>query len=107
MKFPDITQVEVGGAGSCNSGDGLDKVGAFTGGVHDHHDRIVPSGFGELDDEIDTGCVPATFRDREGLELSCQEAAGDFGAEAEVAGQNVLANIVGHVGPPIILGYEL
>ena len=107
MKFPDITQVEVGGASGRNSGDGLDKVGAFTGGVYNHHDCIIPSGLGELNDEIDTGCVPAAFRDWEGLEFSCWEAAGDFGAEAEVTGRDVLADIAGHVGPPIILGYEL
>ena len=106
MKFPDITQVEVGSAGGRDGGDGLDEVGALTGGVHNHHDRIVPSGLGELDDEINTGRVPSAFRDREGLEFSCREAAGDFGAEAEVAGRDVLADIAGHVGPPIVPGYE-
>jgi len=107
MKFPDITQVEIGGAGGRNSSDGLDKVGSFTGGVYDHHDCVVPSRLGELDDEIDTGCIPAAFRDREGLEFSCREAAGDFGVEAEVTGRDVLADIAGHVGPPIIPGHEL
>jgi hypothetical protein len=107
MELPDVAQVQVSSAGGRNSSDGLDEVGAFASSVHNYHNRVVSSRFGELDDEVDTSCVPAAFRNREGLEFSGWEAAGYFGAEAEVAGRDVLADVSGHVRPPVVPGYEL
>src|SRR6266446_9832027 len=46
--------------------------------------------------------LPAVVQHREGLEFSDRQSALGFGAEAEVAGRDVAADVSRHIGPPMV-----
>src|SRR6266446_1677492 len=103
MQLPDVAQVQVSCAGRRDSSSRLAKVCALAGGVDDHHDCIIPSGLGEFDNEVYAHGLPAVVWRREGLEFSDRQSALGFGAEAEVAGPDVAADVSRHIGPPIVV----
>ena len=41
------------------------------------------------------------------MKFADRKLASGFGAEAEVAGGDVVTDIPGHVGPPVVLGNQL
>src|SRR6266699_2286333 len=102
VQLPDVAQVQVGSAGRRDSSSHLAKVCALAGGVNNHHDCIIASRLREFDNEVYAHRLPAVVRRQEGLEFSDRQSALGFGAEAEVAGPDVAADVSRHIGPPIV-----
>jgi len=107
VQFPNVPEVQVGGARGGDGGYCLGEMTSLTDGIHNHHDAVIPSGLRELRDEVHADNIPAVFWNGERLEFANREAALRFGSEAEVAVSNILADESGHVRPPVIPGDEL
>ena len=70
--------------------------------VYNHHDCIISSGLGEFNNKVHAHDIPAFFWDEEWLEFTGWLLVLDLGLEAEVAGGYIAANVLGHVGPPVV-----
>jgi hypothetical protein len=64
-------------------------------------------GFQQLDYEVNADCVPWCLRCLRRVELTDRSSTLYFSLVAQVAVLHVDADIVGHLGPPVIAGYEL
>jgi hypothetical protein len=107
MMFPDIPEVESGCAFSSDGGVYRNKVHAFNYAVDDVHNCVVTMGFRQFNYEVDTDHIPWCFRSLRGMELTDRSSTLYFSPGAQVAVLHIDANVVGHLGPPVIAGYEL
>jgi hypothetical protein len=61
----------------------------------------------EFHDEVHTDGIPAVLRSWEWVKLSDWVALLNFSPEAGITCLHVLANIAGHLWPPVVAGDEL
>jgi hypothetical protein len=107
MVFPDLLQEEEGCAFRVNGGMHRDKVHALGKAVDDTHNCVVPMGFGQLDYEVHADCVPWCLRCLSRVELTDRSSTLHFSLIAQVTVLNIDTDVSGHLGPPVIAGYEL
>jgi hypothetical protein len=53
VELPEVPVVQLGGANGIDLGVALHEVGTLTEDIDRDHDRVVPVGLWELDDEVD------------------------------------------------------
>ena len=63
--FPDVSEIELCGSGSRQSGDCTHEVASFSHRVNYDHDGVLPVRFQQLCYEINTGSVPGCIWDWE------------------------------------------
>jgi hypothetical protein len=67
----------------------------------------VPMGFRQLNYEVDADHVPWCLWCLRGVELTDRLLMLHFSPVAQVAVLHIDANVAGHLGPPVVAGYEL
>ena len=102
MVPPDVLEEEPCGSGCSNSGECRGKMSSLGDRVHYHHYRVVTRRLGEFHYKVHADCLPGCRRYREWVEFSDREVSLSLRAEAEVAGGDVLPNVLGHLRPPVI-----
>jgi hypothetical protein len=107
MLFPDLLKEQEGCALGIDGSMHGDKVCALGYTVDDIHNCIVPMGFRQFDYEVDTDNVPWCLRCLQRVELTDRSSTLHFCLVAQITGLDVDADVAGHLGPPIIAGYEL
>ena len=78
------------------------EVGTFGKEIHHYHDGIVPIGLREVNDKVNTYCVPPPIGDWSGIKMTHWWLAQYFGPKTEIAGRGVPANVPRHLWPPVI-----
>ena len=58
----------------------------------------------EFRDEVNSYRVPPFFRNLRRVKLTRRKVPEGFSAAAQVTGGNILADVTGHLGPPVALG---
>ncbi|KNZ77634.1 hypothetical protein J132_05003 [Termitomyces sp. J132] len=99
MELPDIPPVQVHGAHDGAGGVGQNEVHSLAIQVHYHYDCIATMGIGELYNEVHRCYAPSFCRHQ----LSIGELALGLGPEAQITGTSVGPNVLGHLGPPVVL----
>jgi hypothetical protein len=64
-------------------------------------------GFRQLDNELDADHLPWCIRSLRGMEFAEGSLMLYFSPVAQITGLDIDADVSGHLGPPIIAGYEL
>jgi hypothetical protein len=64
-------------------------------------------GFRQLDNEVDADHLPWCVRSLRGVEFAKGSSMLHFSPVAQITGLDIDADVSGHLGPPIIAGYEL
>jgi hypothetical protein len=64
-------------------------------------------GFRQLNNEVDADHLPWCFRSLRGMEFAEGSSILYFSPVAQITGLDIDVNVSGHLGPPIIAGYEL
>jgi hypothetical protein len=107
MVFSDLFQEEEGCAFSIDGGMCQDEVHTLSKAVDDTHNCIVPMGFRKLNYEVDADRVPWCLGCLQMVELTDRSSTLRFSPIAQITGLDIDANVVGHLGPPVVAGYEL
>ncbi|KNZ73585.1 hypothetical protein J132_01394 [Termitomyces sp. J132] len=102
MELPDIPLVQVCSAHGRAGGVSWNEVHLLAIQVHYHHDCIIAMGIGELYNEVHRGNTPLLHR-----HLSRGEVVLGLGPDTEIVCTSVGPNILGHLGPLVILQYQL
>jgi hypothetical protein len=64
-------------------------------------------GFRQLDNEVDADHLPWCVRSLQGMEFAKGLSMLYFSPDAQITGLDIDADVLGHLGPPIVAGYEL
>jgi hypothetical protein len=85
----------------------LVEVGPLTEHIYHNHDCIEPVHFRELDDEVHRDGVPAFVQNLSRMKPTMGKLLERLCLVSRVAGSNVLADVSGQLGPPVVPGDEL
>jgi hypothetical protein len=107
MVFPDIPEVELGCTFGRDSGVRRNKVHVFSYAVDNIHNRVVTMGFRQFNNEVNTDHITWCFQSLRGMELTEGSSTLYLSPVTQIAVLNVDANIMGHLWPSIITGYQL
>jgi len=105
MEFPDVMEEELGCSFRCDRPMRWNEVYSFGDSVHDRHDSVMSGGLWEFDHKIDTEDIPPCVRNGEWLELANWRMSPRFSPEAKIASTHILADVPGHLKPPVVLGH--
>jgi len=105
VKFPDIIEEEPGCSFRCDHRVCWNEVYSFGDSIHNCHDSVMSGGLREFDHKIDTEGVPPCVRNGEWLELANRRMSPRFSLEAKIASTHILADVPGHLRPPVVLGH--
>jgi len=106
MQFSDKMEEESGCSFCYDHYVCQNKVYSFGDRVHNSHDGVMSRGLWEFDHKIDAERIPSCIWHREQLQLANWRVLPRFCPEAEIAGTYILANVPGHLRPPVILGHQ-
>jgi hypothetical protein len=104
---PDLFKEQTSGAFSIDGGMHRDEVHTLGYTVDDIHNCIIAMGFWQFDYEVHADHVPWCLRCLRRVELTDRSFKLHFRPVAQITGLDIDANVVGHLGLPIIAGYEL
>jgi hypothetical protein len=107
MVFSDLSEVQMGGAFSRNSGMCRNEVRAFGYAVDDVHNCIIAMGLRQFNYEVNTNRVPWFRQCLRGVELTEGSSVLHLHPVTQVTGCDVDADVPGHLRPPIIVCYKL
>jgi hypothetical protein len=75
--------------------------------VNDIHNCIIAMEFRQFDNEVHTDHILWCLRSLQRVELTNRSLMLTFSPVAQITGLDVDANVAGHLGPPVVAGYEL
>jgi hypothetical protein len=107
MVFPDLPEVQAGGAFGRDGGMHRNEVRAFSYTVDDVHNCVISMGLRQFDYEVNTDRVPWCRLCLRGMELTKGSSMLQLRPITQIAGFDVDANVAGHLRPPIVACYEL
>jgi hypothetical protein len=107
MVPPNVPVVQPGSSNSTEAGVALVEVGPLTKDVNHNHDRVEPMCFQKLDDEVHLDGVPVLVQNLSQMKLTMGKSPECLHLVARVTGSDILANVSGQLGPPIVPGDEL
>jgi len=105
VEFPDVMEEEPGCSFRRDRRVRRNEVYSFGDSIHDRHDSVMSGRLREFDHKIDTEGVPPCIRNGEWLELANRGVLPRFSPEAKVASTHVLADVPGHLRPPVVPGH--
>jgi len=105
MEFPDVIEEESGCSFRCDRRVRQNEVYPFGDSIYDCHDSVMSEGLREFDHKIDTKGVPPYVRNGERLELANGRMLPRFSPEAKIASTHILADVPGHLRPPVVPGH--
>jgi hypothetical protein len=103
MVFPDLPEIQTGGAFSHNGGMRRNEVHVFGYAVDDVHNCIIAMGLGQFNYEVDTDRVPWFHQCLRRVELTEGSSVLQLRPVTQVTGFDVDADVLGHLRPPIIV----
>ena len=106
MEFPDIMEEKSGYFFHCNHCVHWNKVYSFGDRIHNSHDGIISGGLWEFDHKIDAKRIPLCIQNKEQLKLANWRVLPGFCLETEIAGTYILADVLRHLGPPVVPGHQ-
>jgi hypothetical protein len=105
---PNVLVVQPGGSDSTEASVALVEVGLLTEDINHNHDCVKPMCFWKLYNEVyRDGGVPALVRNLGQMELTMGKSPEHLCPVAHVTGSDVLADMSGQLGPPVVPGDEL
>jgi len=105
MEFPNVMEEEPGCSFRCDCRVRRNEVYSFGDSIHDRHDSVMSGGLWEFDHKINTEGVPPCVQNGERLELANRRMSPRFSLEAKIASTHILADVPGHLRPPVVLGH--
>jgi hypothetical protein len=84
-----------------------DEVHTLGYTVDDIYNCVIAMGFRQFDYEVNADHIPWCLRCLRRVELTDRSLTLHFCLVAQITGLDVDADVAGHLGPPIIAGYEL
>jgi hypothetical protein len=84
-----------------------DEVHTLVYTVDDVYNCIIFMGFRQFDCEVDTDHIPWCLWYLQRVELTNRSLTLHLCPVAQITGIDIGANVVGHLGPPVVAGYEL
>jgi hypothetical protein len=75
--------------------------------VDNIHNCVVPMGFRQFNYEVDTDDIPWCLRCLQRVELTDRSPPLHFCLVAQITDLDIDTDVVGHLGPPVVAGYEL
>jgi hypothetical protein len=85
----------------------LIEVGPLIEDVNHNHDRVEPVGLRKLDNEVHQDSVPALVRNLGRMKLTVGKSPEHLCPVARITGSDVLADVAGQLGPPVVPGDQL
>jgi hypothetical protein len=104
---PDILVVELGRSNGSETCVALVEMGLLTEDINYDHDHIKPVCLWELNDEVHQDGVPALLQDLHQVKFSVLQPLEGFSLDAWITGADVLADVLGQLGPPVVSKDEL
>jgi hypothetical protein len=101
MVFPDLFKEEKSCTFGIDGGMHRDEVCVLGYAVDDVHNCIISMGFRQFDYEVNTDHVPWC------LELTDRSLMLHFCLVAQITGLDIDTDVVGHLGPPVVVKYKL
>jgi len=105
VEFSDVMEEEPGCSFCCDRRVHRNEVYSFGDSIHDRHDSVMSGELREFDHKINTEGVPPCVRNGERLELANRRMSPRFSPEAKIASAHILANVPGHLRPPVVPGH--
>jgi hypothetical protein len=99
---PDVPVVQLGSSDNTKASITLVEVGPLTADVNNK-----PMHLQKLDNEVHQNSVPALVWNLGQMKLTVGESLECLHPVARVAGSDVLADVSGQLGPPVVLGDQL
>jgi len=106
MEFPDIVEEESGCSFYCDRCVRWNKVYFFGDRIYNSHDGVVSRGLWKFDHKINAEHISLFIWNRERLKLVNWRVLPGFYLETEIAGTYILANILRHLGLPVVLEHQ-
>lgn len=107
MVPPHNPVVQLGGSDRAKAGVALVEVGPLTEDVNHDHDHIKPMHFRKLHDELHRDGVSALIWNLGRMELTMGKLLEHLCPVACITGSDVLADMSGQLGPPVVPGDKL
>jgi hypothetical protein len=107
MGFPDLFEEQTSSTFSIDGGMCGDEVHTLGYAVDNVHNCIIAMGFRQFDYEVNTDHVPWCLRCLRRVELTEGSLTLQFHLVAQITCLDIDANVAGHLGPPVVAGYEL
>jgi hypothetical protein len=104
---PDIPVIQPGSSDSTEAGVALVEVGSLTEDVDHNHNRIEPVGLQKLNNEVHRDGVPALVQNLGRMKLTVGKSPERLRPVARITGSDVLADVLGQLGPPVVPGDQL
>jgi hypothetical protein len=104
---PDLFKEQTSSTFGIDGGMHRDKVHIFRYTVDDVHKCIIAMGFRQFDYEVHADHIPWCLRCLQRVELTNGSSVLHFCPVAQITGLDIDANVAGHLGPPVVAGYEL
>jgi len=105
VEFSDVVEEESGYSFYCDHYVHWNEVYSFGDRIHDIYDSVMSGEVWEFDHKIDAECIPLFIWNREQLKLTNWRMSSEFHLETEISGTYILADILRHLGPPVVLGH--
>jgi hypothetical protein len=100
---PDIPVVQPGSSDSTEASMALVEVGPLTEDINHNHDHIKPMHLRKLNNEVHREGDPALIWNLGQMKLTVGKSPERLRPVAHVTGSNVLADLLGQLGPPVVL----
>jgi hypothetical protein len=104
---PDVPVIQPGSSDSTEARVALVEVGSLTEDVNHNHDRIEPMCLWKLDNEVHRDGIPALVWNLGQMKLTVGKSPERLRPVAHIAGSDVLADVSGQLGPPVVPGDQL
>jgi hypothetical protein len=102
-----VPVVQPGDSDSTKASVALVEVGLLTEDVNHDHDCIKPVCFWELNDEVHQDGIPVLVQNLGWMKLTMGKPLERLHPVARITGSDVLADVLGQLGPPVVLGDKL
>jgi hypothetical protein len=107
MVFPDLFKEQTSGAFGIDGGMCRDEVHMLDYTVNNIHNCVIPMGFRQFDYEVNADHIPWYLRCLQRVELTNRSSMLQFYLVAQTTGLDIDADVAGHLGPPVVVGYKL
>jgi hypothetical protein len=105
--FPDLFKEEESCTFSIDGGMHRDEVHTLGYTVDDVYNCMIAMGFRQFNYKVDADHVPWCLQCLRRVELTDRSLLLHFHPVAQITGLDIDADVMGHLGPPVITGYEL
>ena len=105
MEFPDVMEKKSGCFFHCDYCVCQNKVYSFGDRIHNSHDSVMSGELWKFNYKINIEHILLYIWNGEQLKLTNWKVSPGFHLETEITGTYILANVLRHLEPPVVLGH--